>query len=99
MNICFLFHEYYLSSSKQEIIKNIFIEKKYNVEGIMNLDYSQNIKIDYALKLQTLKTILQKLDIQNTYTSNQIIQRKTIEDMMNYLQENKSSIHMFINFS
>jgi len=36
----------------------------------MNLDYNQNIKIDYALKLQTLKTILQKLGIQNTYQSN-----------------------------
>jgi len=41
-----------------------------------------------------LKTILQKLGIQNTYTSNQIIQRKIIEEMMNYLQENRSSIHM-----
>ena len=46
------------------------------------------------MKLKTIQEFLDKLGLTNTFTGSQIVTRDKIENMIEYLQENRKQLHM-----
>ena len=94
-----LFHEVYLKSHKRIHFDNALFEYNDSVVNVLKKDlrkcgcgYEMN-KMN-AVKLDYIKKLNSKLDIQSSIHSNQKITRESISDCISYLENERSNIHI-----